>query len=56
VQENTELATSIVTQTKVGGGNGGDDISSVWCLVEIDGTQVEARIINPYWQSTVQSC
>jgi hypothetical protein len=48
-----------VTQTKVGGGGrgGGDDNnSSVWCLVEIDGTQVEARIINPYWQSTVQSC
>jgi hypothetical protein len=43
--------TSIVTQTKVGGGGrgGGDDNnSSVWCLVKIDRTQVEARIINPY--------
>jgi hypothetical protein len=31
----------IVTQTKVGGGD-----SSVWCLVKIDRTQVEARIIH----------
>jgi hypothetical protein len=37
--------TSIVPRTKVGDGGGGDDDnSSVWCLVKIDRTQVEARI------------
>jgi hypothetical protein len=36
-----------VAQTKAGDGGGGDDDddnSSVWCLVKIDRTQVEARI------------
>lgn len=42
----------------MGGGRGDDDDDnrSVWCLIEIGRTQVEARIINPYWQRTVQSC
>ena len=39
--------TSIVAQTKVSSGRGDDDDdnSSVWCLVEIDRTQVEAKDI-----------